>query len=268
VAALIVVGIVIATASQGDNNSSPQRPAGRGRHSPHRRQEAGVLGSARHGARRPVVCPSRARAFEGLYHPERLAMLDSCRRARGAVVKVRAEDDGDLHFDVRLDRRYRGLLRSGNFNQQGGALVVEFMPRDHGHLPAPAAGDRVSLVGAWVDDTDHAWNELHPVWAVSINGGRRHSSGPRFGGSPPQDRSYNALSGCRTAGGRHCHGYGLGGGVRSGRRAGLPPAGDKDCADFSTQAQAQRYFQSKGGPARDPDRLDGDGDGRACESLP
>ncbi len=45
-------------------------------------------------------------------------------------------------------------------------------------------------------------------------------------------------------------------------------AADKDCADFSTQAQAQQYFISKGGPSQDPDRLDGDGDGIACEDLP
>jgi micrococcal nuclease len=44
--------------------------------------------------------------------------------------------------------------------------------------------------------------------------------------------------------------------------------GDRDCSDFSTQQQAQDYFESNGGPASDPDRLDGDGDGEVCESLP
>jgi endonuclease YncB( thermonuclease family) len=38
---------------------------------------------------------------------------------------------------------------------------------------------------------------------------------------------------------------------------------DYDCADFSTQAEAQQYLL-----AGDPYRLDGDGDGIACESLP
>ncbi|HET8976179.1 MAG TPA: thermonuclease family protein, partial [Solirubrobacterales bacterium] len=45
-------------------------------------------------------------------------------------------------------------------------------------------------------------------------------------------------------------------------------SGDRDCSDFSTQAQAQDFFISQGGPGSDPHRLDGDGDGRACESLP
>jgi hypothetical protein len=45
-------------------------------------------------------------------------------------------------------------------------------------------------------------------------------------------------------------------------------AADRDCADFSTQASAQDYFLALGGPGSDPDRLDGDGDGIACETNP
>ncbi len=40
-------------------------------------------------------------------------------------------------------------------------------------------------------------------------------------------------------------------------------AADYDCADFSNQAQAQTYLLPG-----DPYRLDGDGDGVACEDLP
>lgn len=43
---------------------------------------------------------------------------------------------------------------------------------------------------------------------------------------------------------------------------------DKDCSDFATQRAAQIYFLSRGGPQRDPDRLDGDHDGVACEDNP
>lgn len=44
---------------------------------------------------------------------------------------------------------------------------------------------------------------------------------------------------------------------------------DKDCSDFSTHAEAQGYFVSKGGSAtNNVDRLDSDHDGTACESLP
>ena len=43
---------------------------------------------------------------------------------------------------------------------------------------------------------------------------------------------------------------------------------DRDCSDFSTQAAAQSFFLSAGGPYSDPHSLDSDGDGIACESLP
>lgn len=45
-------------------------------------------------------------------------------------------------------------------------------------------------------------------------------------------------------------------------------ASDKDCADFPTQRAAQFFFLKHGGPRRDPDRLDGDDDGVACEDNP
>ncbi len=48
------------------------------------------------------------------------------------------------------------------------------------------------------------------------------------------------------------------------------PAGafrDRDCSDFKTHAQAQRFFK-KHHPRRDPHHLDADHDGIACESLP
>lgn len=43
---------------------------------------------------------------------------------------------------------------------------------------------------------------------------------------------------------------------------------DRDCSDFATHRQAQRYFKKHGGPRHDPSRLDADHDGIACEDLP
>ena len=46
--------------------------------------------------------------------------------------------------------------------------------------------------------------------------------------------------------------------------------GDKDCKDYSTQSEAQSYFDSKGGSiTHNVDNLDGaDKDGKVCETLP
>lgn len=54
---------------------------------------------------------------------------------------------------------------------------------------------------------------------------------------------------------------------RRGERSSSSSGGeDKDCSDFDTQAEAQRFFE-KHQPG-DPHRLDGNNDGEACESLP
>jgi type IV secretory pathway VirB10-like protein len=45
--------------------------------------------------------------------------------------------------------------------------------------------------------------------------------------------------------------------------------GSYNCSDFSTQDEAQRYYDAQGGvDGGDPDGLDREGDGLACEALP
>ncbi len=145
--------------------------------------------------------------LSGVYHPTRLQVLDPRQPAAGTVRVVRHEPDGDLHIDVRLDRRDARLTNAVNRSEQHGALVVEFMARDGGHLPAPQVGDRISLLGAHAEDTQHGWLELHPVFAVRLNGGPTAVSGPQFGGSPAASRSGTAAQDCRTQTAQRCHGY-------------------------------------------------------------
>jgi hypothetical protein len=45
-------------------------------------------------------------------------------------------------------------------------------------------------------------------------------------------------------------------------------ADEYNCDDFDTQPEAQAFFDKVGGTANDVNRLDGDKDGEACESLP
>ncbi|MFC0523291.1 thermonuclease family protein [Pontibacillus salicampi] len=48
-----------------------------------------------------------------------------------------------------------------------------------------------------------------------------------------------------------------------------PFGADRDCSDFSSQKEAQHFFQEAGGSKEDPHRLDGsDQDGIVCEGLP
>ena len=43
---------------------------------------------------------------------------------------------------------------------------------------------------------------------------------------------------------------------------------DRDCGDFRAQGEDQAFYEAAAGPTNDPDRLDGDEDGIARESLP
>jgi len=45
-------------------------------------------------------------------------------------------------------------------------------------------------------------------------------------------------------------------------------ADEYNCDDFEIKSEAQNFFIKVGGPNEDTNRLDGDKDGEACESLP
>jgi hypothetical protein len=164
-------------------------------------------------ASRPKYCPTKKHVLDGVYHPERLRILKLCQRATGVVTKVILEGDGDLHIRFLLNSNYTPLTNDVNDAKQNGDLVVEFMPRDGGHLPKPRKNDELTLVGAWVTDLEHGcaactadgWNELHPIWRL-IRNGTVYTSGPKNGGSPPQDRSANSEADCRDHG-QPCTGY-------------------------------------------------------------
>lgn len=50
------------------------------------------------------------------------------------------------------------------------------------------------------------------------------------------------------------------------RRRNSVATNDKDCSDFTSQGEAQRFYDAHG--PGDPHHLDGNGDGEVCESLP
>jgi hypothetical protein len=50
--------------------------------------------------------------------------------------------------------------------------------------------------------------------------------------------------------------------------AGAKYTDEYNCDDFASQPEAQAFFTKAGGVSKDTNRLDGDNDGEACESLP
>jgi hypothetical protein len=109
-----------------------------------------------------VACPGTP--LLGVYHPSRLHVLKTCRWYWGTVSRVKHEEDGDAHVNVTPDPGFEGYLDGANRSIQYGALVTEIMPGQD--LPPPAVGAHVAVFGTWVLDTEHGWNEIHPIWAL------------------------------------------------------------------------------------------------------
>ncbi len=156
------------------------------------------------GRRSSPTCAAPADVLAGVYRPHRLRVLATCRSVSGIVIRISHEQDGDLH--IGLDDG-GALTNAVNRSRLEGELVVEFMPRDGGHLPAPRVGEHIILTGAWVLDTNHGWQELHPVWSETL-AGVMYRSGPQYGGSPPGAGGSEAAADCVDESGAPCRGYG------------------------------------------------------------
>jgi hypothetical protein len=120
----------------------------------------------RHSAPASPYCRG-GNPLAGVYHPQRLRVKSRCQIVVGTVSKVVFEEyDGDVHVDLRVDPGYESLLADGN-SRVGGNLVVEVIPQDRSRVAVPEEGARLQVVGPWVEDSQHGWNEIHPAWWIS-----------------------------------------------------------------------------------------------------
>jgi len=154
----------------------------------HRLIAAAILFTAC-GTSSPVASPTpmlpsgcRAGAPEAhVYTPDRLKVLDPCKHAEGVLVDVAAEDDGDYHLWFTPDAAYTYLMNPEDHFQGKPSMLAEITPDCPGnppdnvaaarcprtHLPIPKIGDHVAINGPWVLDTNHGWNEIHPVDSIT-----------------------------------------------------------------------------------------------------
>jgi hypothetical protein len=137
-----------------------------------------ALGVAGCSLRREAAPPSpycrMAHPLAGVYRPSRLRVRKKCVAVSGVVTRVKFEDyDGDVHVDLKPDDP--AFVSDGN-DRFGGDLVVEVIPQDRSRVPIPEPGQRVWVVGPWVDDERHGWREIHP--AVWISAGTIRPASP------------------------------------------------------------------------------------------
>jgi hypothetical protein len=126
----------------------------------------------------PIQCDQSL--WQSVYNPGRLQVLDSCITVTGTVEEVRKEADGDIHIRFRLDQQFASLLNEKNISRQHGDLILEAIcqgrvrqadaaescSRYGGPYFEAEIGQRYLVSGAYVHDTDHGWNELHPITSM------------------------------------------------------------------------------------------------------
>jgi hypothetical protein len=102
----------------------------------------------------------------------------------GTVYSLIYEADGDIHIRLTVDSEFNYMLNSYNYSGQYGKLVLEpicattvtqsdAISSCQGFTNTvyiPNVGERVTATGPFVTDTDHGWNELHPVSKIIIQG--------------------------------------------------------------------------------------------------
>jgi len=133
------------------------------------------------------LLPSTARSQSGggcdenlwkrVYNPTRLEQVKKCISATGTIAESSADDDGDQHFLLKLDKGQPGLLNRRNIKKKDGNLVVEIVCANpvmlkkvkktcNGYtnpIPIPSVGSHVRVTGTYVIDGHNGWAEIHPV---------------------------------------------------------------------------------------------------------
>lgn len=117
-----------------------------------------------------------------VYHPDRLKVLNPCVTITGVIESTTNEADGDIHVRIKVDPGFEWAINQANVSYQHGYLIVEpvceHTPTQTDAIPAcagytnamaiPPVGTHVSVKGAFVLDTDHGWQEIHPLTAIEV----------------------------------------------------------------------------------------------------
>ncbi len=119
--------------------------------------------------------------LEGLYRPERVAVIERCRTVTGTVASVRAATFGEIEIALTVDLEFEAtLLNLRNMTDRAGNLVLNLIcvgPLDpsvaaacgvyRNDLRIPRTGDRVSVTGPLVLEKAEGWNAIHPLRLVN-----------------------------------------------------------------------------------------------------
>lgn len=117
-----------------------------------------------------------------VYDPARLEVKDYCMEVEGVIVESDANEDGDQHMLLKLDKGQKDLLTKRNKSRKGGNLVIEVVCQNNitkkkakgpckgytNNIQIPKLGQHVKVKGSYVIDSHNGWAEIHPVTSIEI----------------------------------------------------------------------------------------------------
>ena len=121
-----------------------------------------------------------ANLWKYVYDPERLQILDKCKVVTGTIEETNADEDGDQHMLLKLDKGQANLLTDRNIKKKQGDLVIEAVCINNisrkraigackgyiNHVELPKVGDHVKVTGSYVIDSHNGWAEIHPITEI------------------------------------------------------------------------------------------------------
>lgn len=117
-----------------------------------------------------------------VYDAQRLQILDKCKSVTGIIEETNADEDGDQHMLLKLDKGQKELLTKKNKTKKQGDLVIEAVCINNitrkramgactgyvNHVQLPKVGDHVKVTGSYVIDSHNGWAEIHPITKIEI----------------------------------------------------------------------------------------------------
>lgn len=119
-----------------------------------------------------------------MHDPQRIKTLSACQTVTGTIASIGSSEDGDIDMQLTLDPPYANLLNAGNISKLNGNLQIEAICQTKVHpdvpdalracanftgtVPIPPVGTHVQVTGTHVLDSDHGWNEIHPISVLTV----------------------------------------------------------------------------------------------------
>ncbi len=117
-----------------------------------------------------------------VYNPKRLRVIETCKTVTGVIEESSADEDGDQHMLLKLDKGQEKILTKRNIKKKQGDLVIEAVCANKTSLKKvgntcdgyinkiqiPELGEHVKVTGSLVIDTHNGWAEIHPITKIEI----------------------------------------------------------------------------------------------------